>query len=105
MNAIEHSPAGESVPVALRFNAERARLEVSVEDRGPGVPQDEREAIFQKFRQGRGHSGGSGSGLGLAFCKMAVEAHHGTIAVAPREGGGSCFRVELPLLRMDGQLP
>ncbi|MCX7016204.1 MAG: ATP-binding protein [Candidatus Sumerlaeota bacterium] len=104
MNAIEHSPEGESVRVALEFNDAVPGLLLCVEDRGPGIPEEERGVIFQKFRQGRDRSNSSGAGLGLAFCKMAVEAHHGTIRVEPASGRGSRFIVELPLLGMEGEI-
>jgi len=78
-----------------RFARRRAggfRLEVH--DAGPGVPAAERGRIFEKFRKGRAATGGAG--LGLAFCKLAVERHGGTIGVRDGEKGkGAVFFFEL----------
>ncbi|OPZ07514.1 MAG: Sensor histidine kinase TmoS [candidate division BRC1 bacterium ADurb.BinA364] len=100
-NAIEHSPDGERVTLELRFEPRPPGLAMRVEDRGPGVPPGEREAIFEKFRQGRTRAG-AGSGLGLAFCKLALDAHHGSIAVEEGEAGGARFVAFWPLLALDG---
>ena len=95
-NAIKHTPAGSAISISVGSNEQRAR--VSVSDRGPGVPAEARQTIFEKFgvvstrQQDRYHS----AGLGLAFCKLAVEAHGGTIGVEPREPEGSTFWFELP---------
>jgi K+-sensing histidine kinase KdpD len=67
-------------------------------DEGPGVPVEARERIFEKFgtvgaRQNRAYHS---AGLGLAFCKLAVEAHGGAIGVDGREEGGSAFWFDLP---------
>jgi signal transduction histidine kinase len=74
-------------------------VRILVQDRGPGVPPESRETIFEKFGQVAGtHKVRKTSvGLGLAFSKMAVEAHSGRIGVEDREGGGSVFWLELPL--------
>jgi signal transduction histidine kinase len=73
-------------------------VRVAVHDEGPGVPPEAREKIFEKFatvdtREERAYHS---AGLGLAFCKLAVETHGGTIAVEPREPVGSTFWFELP---------
>lgn len=73
------------------------RLLVSVEDRGPGVADPDKEAIFDRFVQaGPSARSGGGVGLGLAICREIVAAHGGRIWVADREGGGSAFRFLLP---------
>ena len=105
MNAIVHSPNGGTVVVRLSFDLDRARMELVVDDEGPGVPTAQRESIFKKFRQGGERASGDGAGLGLAFCKMAAAAHHGSIRVGESESGGGRFRVLLPLLAPDGQIP
>jgi len=73
-------------------------VRVTVGDRGPGVPDDMRDRIFEKFVTGtdalRTH--GVNQGLGLTFTKLAIEAHGGSIAVQSRAGGGSLFAFELP---------
>src|SRR6185369_7811689 len=72
---------------------------IEVQDSGPGVPADLREAIFERFRQGEGQSTRrfGGTGLGLAIAKEFVELHQGNITVSDGSGGGAIFRVELPI--------
>lgn len=76
---------------------DRVRLEV--DDEGPGVPEEERALVFDRF--GRGRSSGTrgsseGTGLGLALVAQHVAAHGGSVTVTDRPGGGARFRVELP---------
>jgi signal transduction histidine kinase len=91
---------------AIKFTPERGRVHLSavagpehvtitVRDSGPGLPPEMRGSLFQKFITGR-HSE-RGSGLGLAFCKLAVEAHGGRIWVESEPGAGSAFSFTLPL--------
>ncbi len=68
----------------------------AVADRGPGVPEAERQAIFGLFSRGRGGRSGPGTGIGLAVCAQIVANHGGRIWVEPREGGGSVFRFTVP---------
>jgi PAS domain S-box-containing protein len=95
-NAIKHTPEGGRV----RVQAERAgvRVRVAVQDDGPGVPAERLPRIFDKF--GWTKPGGTktmhSAGLGLAFCKLAVEAHGGSIAVANASPRGAVFTIELP---------
>jgi signal transduction histidine kinase len=66
-------------------------------DRGPGVPAEAREKIFEAFYRVEGHSEQAGGvGLGLALVKQIAEAHGGSVACDAREGGGSRFLVRLP---------
>lgn len=96
-NALTHSPH----PVRLKLRAKRGEGGVlfSVEDDGPGIPEEYQEVIFHKFRQVKAANlpRVRSSGLGLAFCKLAVEAHGGRVWVRSREGDGSVFYVALPL--------
>ncbi len=77
------------------------RVRFSVTDQGPGVAPEYRERIFEKFGQvpSSGSAGARSSGLGLTFCKLAVEAHRGEVGVESAETGGSRFWVELPRLQ------
>jgi two-component system sensor histidine kinase/response regulator len=77
------------------------RVRFSVTDQGPGVAPEYRERIFEKFGQvpQSGSAGARSSGLGLTFCKLAVEAHRGEVGVESAETGGSRFWVELPRLQ------
>jgi signal transduction histidine kinase len=66
---------------------------VRISDRGPGVPREERERIFEPFVRGESSAG---TGLGLAIARAIVEAHGGSIRVADEPGGGAAFVIELP---------
>lgn len=86
-NAIDHTPTGGRIQILAR----RGPV-FGVRDSGPGIEPELERHIFQKFRQGRARRGPkTGSGLGLAFCRMAVEAHGGAIWVESSPGAGSTF--------------
>jgi two-component system, OmpR family, sensor histidine kinase RstB len=71
---------------------------VRVCDRGPGVPDDERERIFEPFYRPSSRAGTDvGSGLGLALVREISRRHGGDVRCLGRAGGGSCFEVDLPL--------
>jgi two-component system, OmpR family, sensor histidine kinase BaeS len=98
-NAARYAPEGSAVEVSLAVTAAEARL--TVRDRGPGIPESELEAIFDRFVTGarRDERGASGSGLGLAIVRTLAELHGGRVEVrnlAIGEGGGSAFTVVLP---------
>jgi signal transduction histidine kinase len=95
-NAIEHSPKDGVVSVAVTPCDEG--IEIAVSDQGPGVPPEYRERIFEKFQrlESRKSVPGANRGLGLTFCRLAVEAHGGTIWVDDAPGGGALFRALLP---------
>lgn len=94
-NAVRHSPRGGRVVVATCRTD--ATFELRVADEGSGVPAALRERIFDRYFQveASGMGARTGRGLGLAFCKLAVEAHRGTISVIDGEPG-SVFLVRLP---------
>ena len=73
-------------------------VELAVEDRGPGIPEQERERIFEPFYRPAGHREGTqgGGGLGLALAREIARHHGGDVVHEPREGGGSRFVVSLP---------
>lgn len=93
-NAVKYSPPGSPIRVA----AVRAgdRVEVSIEDRGPGLPKGREQTIFDKFARGNAESDVPGVGLGLAIARAIVEAHGGSIRGEAREGGGARFTFTLP---------
>jgi two-component system OmpR family sensor kinase len=94
-NALLHTPAGTPVTVSVRRHGDRAVLEVS--DRGPGVPPDMRERVFERFARGGGDAVPSGgSGLGLAIVRAVTISHGGTVELGDAEGGGARFVVTLP---------
>jgi signal transduction histidine kinase len=75
---------------------------LAVEDRGPGIPEAERERIFAPFYRlpGARSAGDTGVGLGLALVRQVARYHGGEVAYTPRPGGGSRFEVTLPAQRV-----
>ncbi|WP_343520867.1 ATP-binding protein [Sphingomonas sp.] len=100
-NAISFSPEGGLVTLSVATVDDR--LEVRVEDEGPGVPEEAREAVFRRFHSVRpdAEAFGQHSGLGLAIARTIVEGHQGTIGVESREDRmrGARFFVRLPLVQ------
>jgi PAS domain S-box-containing protein len=103
-NALKFTPEGGQVRVRSELAADGGLADgtpgllCAVLDGGPGIPEDYREKVFDRFAQIRGRQGRrAGSGLGLAFCKMAVEAHGGRIWIENRPEGGSKFSFTLPV--------
>lgn len=100
-NALKFSPEGSTIRLTVRpAPAEDGRdgdAEIRVADRGPGISEVDRKAIFERFVQ-RDVSGGSagGVGLGLTICREIVAAHGGRIGVQDNPAGGSIFVVTLP---------
>jgi two-component system sensor histidine kinase KdpD len=92
-NAAKYTPPGTPLDLAA-FEQDGASI-IEVRDRGPGIPPGEEELIFEKFYRGKSKNV-RGAGLGLPICRAIVQAHHGTIQVLPREGGGAIFRISLP---------
>ena len=95
-NAIDHSPAGETITVRVRQAGDD--VVIDVDDRGPGIPPAERERIFEPFTRlsGTTRHGSGGTGLGLAIARRIVDAHGGTIRADTPAGGGARFTVTLP---------
>jgi signal transduction histidine kinase len=97
-NAIAHSPEGEEVTVQVEDKGS-----VSVIDRGPGVPADLKDRIFERFWRSRERRGsGGGAGLGLSIVSEIARAHGGRVSVADAPGGGACFVLSLPLAPAPG---
>ncbi len=96
-NAIKHTPADGEITLAVK--SEGNLVTVSVNDTGTGIPPQERERIFERFTQGGSEqSRRRGFGLGLTFCKLAIQAHNGRIwAEAGAGGTGSRFVFTLPV--------
>lgn len=95
-NAVKYSPEGSEVKVVLEERD--GHCKVMVVDHGHGIPPEYREKIFEKFGQVEGRQRAQYStGLGLTFCKLAVELHGGTIGVESEAGKGSTFWFVLPL--------
>lgn len=101
-NALRHTAEGSAVEIASRRRNDA--IEITIDDRGPGLPASEHERIFEPFTRGPMGDDGNGFGLGLAIARRAIEAHGGRITACNREGGGLSMRIELPLSarRADG---
>jgi two-component system, sensor histidine kinase and response regulator len=95
-NAIKHTPARGRIDVSITASGDCVRIEVA--DEGPGVPAQAQAAIFEKFGapKARAEQKYHSAGLGLAFCKLAVEAHGGSIGISSRSPCGSVFWFEIP---------
>ncbi len=97
-NAVKHSIKGGKIRLSARFEPEQGRLQVTVKDDGEGIAPEYTEKIFEKFAQADLKKLGlkTDRGLGLTFCKLAVEAHGGRIWVESKIGTGSEFKFYLP---------
>jgi two-component system sensor histidine kinase KdpD len=93
-NALAYSNPG--TPITLRASRQDGHLRLEVLDRGVGLGSLDPEQLFEKFARG-GSPNASGVGLGLSICRGLVEAHHGKVWGANREGGGAVFSLTLPL--------
>jgi two-component system, OmpR family, sensor histidine kinase KdpD len=93
-NAVRFSPAG--APIRVAASRWQSSVEVRVVDRGPGIPPDERERVFESFwRRDRGEARG-GSGLGLTISRAIVVAHRGRMRIEDTPGGGATVVFSLP---------
>jgi two-component system OmpR family sensor kinase len=102
-NVRQHTPAG--APALLSLSAIDNQVVLTVEDTGPGVPDSERERIFDRFfrpdtRRGRERGG---AGLGLAIVRSIITAHGGEISVRPARPHGSIFEIRLPRIAGDSR--
>ena len=95
-NAIKYSPPGKSISIDVKLLDEG--VEISVTDRGNGIPADYLDKVFERYKQVSryDHSVKRGSGLGLSICKAIVEAHGGVIGVKSVVGRGSTFWFTVP---------
>ncbi len=94
-NAAKYSPPASLIRISARVQEQK--LEVVVEDNGPGFPPGKEEGIFEKFTRGEEESAVSGIGLGLSICRAVIEAHGGKIRAERPTNGGTRFIFSLPL--------
>jgi signal transduction histidine kinase len=98
-NLLENAQRHGAPPIQVRVSRTGDRAEVAVCDFGPGVPEAERERVFDPFYRRAGAREGAGAGLGLALVRQIARRHGGEACCAPRSEKGSCFVVVLPLGR------
>lgn len=102
-NAVKFTPIGGHITVSAQ-PGDGAFVHCSIHDTGPGIPREYLEGVFERFVQVPGRSERRrGIGLGLAFCKLAVEAHGGRIWVESTEGRGSHFHFTLPTAQQEAK--
>jgi signal transduction histidine kinase len=101
-NAIKFTPGGGKITLSARRVP--AGVQFSIADTGHGIPPDQHERIFEKFAQAgiRAEGQRAGVGLGLTFCKLAIEAQHGHIWVENNQGAGATFHFILPIWTGEG---
>lgn len=97
-NALKFTPEGGQVRLTLREDEKRARALFEVADSGPGIPPDQREAVFNAYLQHAGRTARrhAGTGLGLPIARELVVLHGGTIAIGDAREGGASLLVDLP---------
>ncbi|RJR28877.1 MAG: hybrid sensor histidine kinase/response regulator [Desulfobacteraceae bacterium] len=99
-NALRYTPTGGSIQGSVDFKSEQRLLRITIRDTGPGLDPEYHERVFDKFEQVSMKKAGvivGMSGVGLTFCKMAVDAHGGRIWVESEGKGKGCvFNVEIP---------
>jgi two-component system OmpR family sensor kinase len=101
-NAVRHTPDGTTVELRLTTDDGAAVIEVA--DDGPGIPEEMREQVFERFVRGAGPSdtsGAGGTGLGLAIVRAVARSHGGDVEAGRSGSGGAMFRVRLPLARSE----
>ncbi|MEL6615468.1 MAG: response regulator, partial [Bacteroidota bacterium] len=99
-NGIQYTPPGGSVAVTVGPSPDAVEALVTVTDSGPGVPDEDRDRIFERFERGGGDR--DGLGLGLALAREVLRAHGGDVSVEPAGRRGARFVLALPALRPDG---
>jgi signal transduction histidine kinase len=97
-NAAKFAAAGRWIGIRATARPDGRAVVLRVEDRGPGIPREERERVFEPFYRGPAaeRNATPGSGLGLSLVRHVVRAHGGSVRVEPRDGGGAALVVELP---------
>ena len=94
-NAVKYTPPESKIVVGVKQIGHQVRF--WVEDSGPGIPPEKRSTIFDKYTRLHGEAGPRGIGLGLAFCRLAVEGHGGRIWVDEGSQGGARFAFTMPV--------
>ncbi len=99
-NAVKYTPSGGTIVLTVRTDDEHFHF--SVNNTGPGIPQNDQTRLFKPFARGS-QQRIKGAGLGLAFCKLAIEAHNGHIWFKSRENEGATFFLTIPRTLKTGE--
>jgi signal transduction histidine kinase len=94
-NAVRYSDAAE--PIGLGSAVAGGEVRFWVRDRGPGVPVEEREEVFERYSRGSGERRSEAAGLGLAIVKAIAEAHRGRVELETKPDEGTTFTVVVPV--------
>ena len=97
-NATKYSPPRSTITIGAEQEGEW--VHIWVQDTGPGIPDEDKEHIFDKYTRLHNTYGHKGLGLGLAFCRLAVQGHNGRIWITDGEEGGSIFHITLPTAKV-----
>jgi signal transduction histidine kinase len=99
-NAIQHTPREGKIDIRCTVKTQDQLLEIAISDNGCGISKEDQTMIFERFWSGSTQKDTKrSSGLGLAFCKLACEAHGGKVSVSSQLGHGSTFTVTLPIMQ------
>ncbi|MCG8696962.1 MAG: ATP-binding protein, partial [Bacteroidales bacterium] len=98
-NAIKYSPQNEIISINTNFDDKTQQVAVRITDKGDGIPKEQQISIFEQYQQVSAKDSGKvrSTGLGLTFCKLAVEAHGGNIGIESEPGKGCSFWFTLPI--------
>ncbi len=97
INAIRFSPINGKITITLEKSGAHL-LSCNIKDQGPGIKRDMQDKIFDRYKSGdQANQSLRSTGLGLAFCKMAIEAHGGNIGVHSKSGEGAVFQIQIPI--------
>ncbi|PSB26548.1 histidine kinase [Stenomitos frigidus] len=98
-NAVKYTPTGGSIAVSILHRTTQ-KVQVSVGDNGPGIPEENRDRIFEDHFRLERDAAKDGYGIGLSLCQRIIRAHYGQIWVDSTPNTGSCFHFTLPVCRM-----
>ena len=96
IDAMKDTPTENRI-ISIRTSRVEKFAELSVSDRGPGIPEDKLKEVFEPFFTSKAE--GMGMGMGLSIARTIIEAHHGQISAKNRDHGGASFRIRLPLIQ------
>ncbi|KKB10244.1 hypothetical protein VE26_03650 [Devosia chinhatensis] len=104
-NVVDNALVYSSSPVEISGTLGAGRLEVIVQDRGPGIDASEKTMVLERFKRGATSAGTAGSGLGLSIVSRVVEAHGGQLSLKDRDGGGLIVAITLPTPKRSSAVP